>query len=107
MRGIENLLERGQAIGRDPEAIALRAGNAIGVTLVQQERNALGAQGLCEEQSSEPGPRDEDLLRGAHDWPVGAASDMDVMPTLHGICRALRCFAGSPESRAEDTRASK
>src|SRR6185369_1081496 len=87
VRGIEDLLERGEAVDRDPDAIALRPGRAIGVPLVQPERDAVGAQGLSEEQSSEPRPRDEDWLCGAHDWRVGRGSDMNVMRTVHNILR--------------------
>jgi hypothetical protein len=70
VRGLQHLLERAEPVHREPEAIALRPRSAIGVALVQLERDAVGAQGLSEQQSSEPRPRNEDWLCGAHAWRV-------------------------------------
>src|SRR5205807_9039568 len=76
--GIEDLLERAEAVDRDPDAIALRPGRAIGVPLVHLERDALRAQRLSEEQPSEPCSRDQDWLSGAHDWRLGIRHEVDA-----------------------------
>jgi hypothetical protein len=58
-----------------------------------------GTQGLSEEQSSEPRPRDEDWLCGAHDWRVGprrAASMVATSIFLIGIIAAKARFASEP-----------